>query len=246
MVRQGPQTHPWSCDGPDTTSLCRHQALMWQEAGDAPKLQQWLRFRIFQVLLIASIIALNKFWPLLSLILVGPYMLVKSEVLHLQLISFVMGAQDLSLHDLMSIWFRTEGDSGQRTEVWRFAFFICHRNQWRWKSHFIFYTMLTNCPFVLSLLYFYWTCRQTSPLAGGKNKLPATHTDEMPFSSGAPQIIDFSFQCLNGKTGNTFWFGSLPKGVCFFSSLISFHKHCMRHSGLRLFSAFHYWEKEEK
>jgi len=79
-------------------------------------------------------------------------------------------------------------------------------------------------------------------LAGGKNKLPAVHIDEMPFA----QIIGFSFQWLNGKIENTFCFGSPPKGECFFSSLISFHKHCTRHSGLRLFSAFHNLKKKKK
>lgn len=106
--------------------------------------------------------------------------------------------------------------------------------------------MLINCPFVLSLLYFYWTCRQTPPLAGRKKKLPAVHIEDKPFSSVAVQIIGFSFQWLKGKIENTFWFGSPPKGECSFSSLIFFHKRSMRRSGLRLFTAFHNLKKIRK
>lgn len=55
--------------------------------------------------LIASIIVPNKFWLLLSLILVVPYASVKSEVLYLQLIFCVAGAQDSCLYDFVSIRF---------------------------------------------------------------------------------------------------------------------------------------------
>lgn len=53
--------------------------------------------------LIAGIIVPSKYWPLLSLISVGPYVSVKSEVLCLQLIFCVMGAQDLGLYDFVFV-----------------------------------------------------------------------------------------------------------------------------------------------
>lgn len=181
-----------------------------------------------------------NFWPLLSLMLVRPYMSVKSE----GFTSAINLCDESS--GLVSIWFHIYmilSRVGQPAKTW--GSFL-QRNKEIWKSRFISYATLINCPFVLSLLHFYCTCRQTPPLAGRKKKLPAVHMEEMPFSSVAVQIIGFSFQWLKGKIENTFWFGSPPKGEYSFSSLISFCKHSMRLSGSRLFTAFHDLKKYEK
>lgn len=149
----------------------------------------------------------------------------------------------------MSISFWTEGKRGQRAEVWMLAFFFFQVNEWLWKSHFLSSAMLINCPFVLSPLHFHSTCRQTSPWAGGKNKLPAVHIVRVPFRSGAVQIKALSFRWLHGNIKDAFCFGSPPCRRMFLFSLffwISFQKHGRRHSGVRWFSAFQNWKRKRQ
>lgn len=218
VVRQGPQTQILTSGSAVKKWMPQSYSKDFKEVYD----------------LLGGVIDPNKFWPLLSLVMVRPYMSVRSE-------GFTSAINLLcdESSELVSIRFHVYiilSRVGQQAKSW------CSFFQWNkqiWKSHFVFYAMLINCPFVPSLLYCYWTCRQTPPLAGRKKKLPAVHIEVIPFSCVAVQIIGFSFQWLKGNIENTFWFGSSPKGECFFSSLISFHKCSMRHSGVRLFTAFH-------